>query len=77
MSTDETNKIYVREASQVLEMDQSQTYKLFKENRIRNYRDESTDRSYTTRSDLLTFLNSKVPTYCKVREENADQVSQR
>jgi hypothetical protein len=43
MSTDETNKIYVREASQVLEMDQSQTYKLFKENRIRNYRDESTD----------------------------------
>lgn len=75
MDTDIIDKLSVRQASQILQMDQSQTYRLFKENRIRNYKDESNDRSYTTRSDLLTFLNGKIPNDFKVVEKDADQIS--
>ena len=75
MDTDIVDKLSVRQASQILQMDQSQTYRLFKENRIRNYKDESNDRNYTTRSDLLTFLNRKIPNDFKVVEKDADQIS--
>ncbi len=75
MVTDIIDKLSVRQANQILQMDQSQTYRLFKDNRINNYKDESNDRSYTTRSDLLTFLNKKIPNDFKVVEKDADQIS--
>ena len=66
-------KVFVKDAAQILEMDQSQTYKLFKENRIRNFQDEKTKRNYTTRSDLVEFLNTRIPSGFQVIE-NETQV---
>ena len=72
----QTEKIYAKQTAQILELDQSQIYTYFKENRIKNHVDETPNRNFTTRGDLLDFLNAKIPSDYKVVENTEEQVSQ-
>ena len=62
-------KLYIKDAASVLELDSSQVSRLFRAGRIRSYQDH-TGKQFTKEADLIEFLSSKLPTGFVARSEN-------
>lgn len=61
------NKIYddkqldKKAAASILDLDTSQVSRMFRSGRIKNYYDESSKTNFTTEADLISYLNSRLP----------------
>tara|TARA_A100001037_G_scaffold160291_1_gene144453 strand:+ start:156 stop:383 length:228 start_codon:yes stop_codon:yes gene_type:complete len=62
-------KLYIKDAASVLELDSSQVSRLFRAGRIRSYQDH-TGKQFTKEADLIEFLSGKLPTGFVARSEN-------
>ena len=62
-------KLYIKDAASVLELDSSQVSRLFRTGRIRSYQAQ-TGKQFTKQADLIEFLSSKLPTGFVARSED-------